>query len=36
MPGHPGFSDQAALEQKIIEAYEGDVMGIYYSEYVTQ
>ena len=25
-----------ALEQKIIEAYEGDVMGIYYSEYVTQ
>ena len=25
-----------ALEQKIIEAYEGNVMGIYYSEYVTQ
>jgi flagellar FliL protein len=27
---------KAALEQKIIEANEGDVMGIYYSEYVTQ
>jgi len=27
---------KAALEQKVIEAYEGDVMGIYYSEYVTQ
>ena len=27
---------KAALEQKIIEAHEGDVMGIYYSEYVTQ
>jgi flagellar FliL protein len=25
-----------ALQQKIIEAYEGDVMGIYYTEYVTQ
>jgi flagellar protein FliL len=25
-----------ALQEKIIEAYEGDVMGIYYSEYVTQ
>jgi flagellar FliL protein len=27
---------KAALEQRIIEAYEGEVMGIYYSEYVTQ
>ena len=27
---------KAALEQKIIEAYGGEVMGIYYSEYVTQ
>jgi flagellar protein FliL len=25
-----------ALEQKIIEAYHGDVMDIYYNEYVTQ
>jgi flagellar FliL protein len=25
-----------ALQQKIIEAYEGDVMRIYYTEYVTQ
>ena len=25
-----------ALEQKIVEAYEGKVMGIYYTEYVTQ
>jgi flagellar FliL protein len=25
-----------ALEQKIIEAYEGEVLGIYYTEYVTQ
>jgi flagellar FliL protein len=25
-----------ALEEKIIEAYHGDVMGIYYTEYVTQ
>jgi flagellar FliL protein len=25
-----------ALEQKIIEAYHGDVMNIYYNEYVTQ
>jgi flagellar FliL protein len=25
-----------ALEKKIIEAYEGEVMGIYYTEYVTQ
>ena len=25
-----------ALEQKIIEAYHGEVMGIYYTEYVTQ
>jgi flagellar protein FliL len=27
---------KAALEQKIIEAYHGDVMDIYYNEYVTQ
>jgi flagellar FliL protein len=27
---------KAALEKKIIHAYEGDVMGIYYNEYVTQ
>jgi flagellar FliL protein len=27
---------KAALEEKIIKAYEGDVMGIYYNEYVTQ
>ena len=27
---------KSALEQKIIEAYDGDVMGIYFSEYVTQ
>ena len=25
-----------ALEEKIIEAYDGEVMGIYYTEYVTQ
>ena len=25
-----------ALQQKIIEAYDGDVMAIYYTEYVTQ
>ncbi len=25
-----------ALEEKIVEAYDGDVMGIYYTEYVTQ
>ena len=25
-----------ALQQKIVEAYEGDVLGIYYTEYVTQ
>ena len=25
-----------ALEEKIIEAYHGEVMGIYYTEYVTQ
>src|SRR5215213_2458687 len=25
-----------ALEEKIVEAYEGDVMDIYYNEYVTQ
>jgi flagellar FliL protein len=25
-----------ALQAKIVEAYEGDVMGIYYTEYVTQ
>jgi flagellar FliL protein len=25
-----------ALEQKIVAAYDGEVMGIYYSEYVTQ
>ena len=25
-----------ALEERIIEAYHGDVMGIYYTEYVTQ
>ncbi len=25
-----------ALEHKIVEAYEGDVMAIYYNEYVTQ
>jgi flagellar FliL protein len=25
-----------ALEQKIIEAYHGEVLGIYYTEYVTQ
>ena len=27
---------KAALEQKIVEAYGGDVLGIYYTEYVTQ
>ena len=27
---------KVALEQKIIEAYHGDVMNIYYNEYVTQ
>jgi flagellar FliL protein len=27
---------KTALEEKIIEAYHGDVMAIYYSEYVTQ
>ena len=27
---------KGALEQKIIEAYHGEVMGIYYTEYVTQ
>ena len=27
---------KAALEEKIIEAYHGDVMAIYYTEYVTQ
>jgi flagellar FliL protein len=27
---------KAALEEKIIEAYHGDVMDIYYNEYVTQ
>jgi flagellar FliL protein len=27
---------KAALEAKIIEAYHGEVMGIYYTEYVTQ
>ena len=27
---------KAALEEKIIDAYHGDVMGIYYTEYVTQ
>jgi flagellar FliL protein len=27
---------KAALEEKIVEAYEGDVMAIYYNEYVTQ
>ena len=26
----------AALQEKIIEAYHGEVMGIYYTEYVTQ
>ena len=25
-----------ALEEKIIEAYHGEVMGIYYTEYITQ
>jgi flagellar FliL protein len=25
-----------ALQQKIVEAYDGDVMAIYYTEYVTQ
>ena len=25
-----------ALEEKIVEAYDGEVMGIYYTEYVTQ
>ena len=25
-----------ALEEKIIEAYDGEVLGIYYTEYVTQ
>jgi flagellar protein FliL len=25
-----------ALEEKIVEAYHGEVMGIYYTEYVTQ
>jgi flagellar protein FliL len=27
---------KAALEEKIVEAYHGEVMGIYYTEYVTQ
>lgn len=27
---------KAALEKKIVEAYEGEVMGIYYTQYVTQ
>jgi flagellar FliL protein len=27
---------KAALQEKIIEAYHGDVMDIYYNEYVTQ
>jgi flagellar FliL protein len=27
---------KAALEEKIVEAYHGDVMDIYYNEYVTQ
>jgi len=27
---------KAALQKKIIAAYDGDVMGIYYTEYVTQ
>jgi len=27
---------KAALEQKVIEAYHGEVMAIYYTEYVTQ
>ena len=27
---------KTALEQKIVEAYHGDVMDIYYNEYVTQ
>jgi flagellar protein FliL len=27
---------KVALEEKIIEAYHGEVMGIYYTEYVTQ
>jgi flagellar FliL protein len=27
---------KVALQEKIIEAYHGDVMGIYYNEYVTQ
>lgn len=27
---------KAALEERIIEAYHGEVMGIYYTEYVTQ
>ncbi len=27
---------KAALQEKIIEAYHGDVMAIYYNEYVTQ
>ena len=27
---------KAALEKKIVEAYHGDVMAIYYNEYVTQ
>jgi flagellar FliL protein len=27
---------KAALQKKIIKAYDGDVMGIYYTEYVTQ
>ncbi|MCW2698489.1 MAG: fliL [Blastococcus sp.] len=27
---------KAALQKKIVEAYEGEVMGIYYTEYVTQ
>ena len=27
---------KAALEEKIVHAYHGDVMGIYFTEYVTQ
>jgi flagellar FliL protein len=27
---------KAALQEKIVKAYDGDVMGIYYTEYVTQ
>jgi flagellar FliL protein len=38
LPTKAGARDalKADLEKRIIEAYEGEVMGIYYSEYVTQ